>query len=111
MSFEETIEAVVRKVIREELRATGSSAVGAKALTRRQAEKAMGIGRTKLQELIATGDIKTVKNNPRLVPASEVERYCTPRRQKPRRHVRPTPRIEGDQDFDSLDADLRRRRS
>lgn len=38
------------------------AASNAKALTRRAAEKAMGIGRTKLQQLIATGELKTVKD-------------------------------------------------
>lgn len=74
--------------------ATRAAPTHAKALTRRQAEKAMGVGRTKLQALIAAGEIHTVKDNPRLVPASEVERYCQPRRQKPRRRatpVRPAP--------------------
>lgn len=107
MSFEELLESVVRRVLREEMR---GSVAGAKALTRRQAEKAMGVGRSKLQALIAAGAIKTVKDDPRLVPASEVERYCQPRRQKPRRRVAPQPRVDGDQDFDSLDADLRRGR-
>lgn len=108
MSFEETLEAVVRRVLREEL---GGRTASAKALTRRQAEKAMGVGRSKLQALIASGDIKTVKDNPRLVPVSEVERYCQPRRQKPKRRVVVKPAVGGDQDFDSLDADLRRGRA
>lgn len=109
MSFEETLEAVVRRVIREEM--GRSSATNAKALTRRQAERAMGIGRSKLQDLIAEGAIKTVKDNPRLVPASEVERYCQPRRQKPRRRALPSPTAQaGTQNPDALRDALKGRR-
>lgn len=80
---------LIADAVAERIAKRAGSSVNAKALTRRQAEKAMGIGRSKLQELIADGAIKTVKDNPRLVPASEVERYCQPRRQKPRRAYRP----------------------
>ena len=108
MSFEELIENVVRRVVREELRAPVST-VTAKALTRRQAERALGIGRTKLQELIAAGELKTVKHNPRLVPASEVERYAQPRRQKPRRRAPPSPAaLSGTQNPDAIRDALRR---
>lgn len=89
MSLDEALRQAVREVLREELGQLRPVATNAKALTRRQAEKAMGVGRSKLQELIASGAIKTVKDNPRLVPSSEVERYCQPRRQKPRRRTSP----------------------
>lgn len=101
----------MREVLREELGSLRAQPANTKALTRRQAEKAMGVGRSKLQELIAAGTVKTVKDNPRLVPTSEVERYCQPRRQKPRRRAVSRPPPQGDQDFDSLDADLRRGRA
>lgn len=108
MSFEDLIESVVRKVVREELRGAGGASSSAKALTRRQAERAMGVGRTKLQELIAQGEIKTVRDNPRLVPATEIERYCEPRRQKPRRRAAPHAPQQGTQNVDTLRETLRR---
>lgn len=86
--WRELLTDIVKEAVREELGHAGAAS-NAKALTRRQAEKAMGVGRSKLQDLIATGAIKTVQDNPRLVPASEVARYCQPRRQKPRRTARP----------------------
>lgn len=111
MTLDEAFRAAIREEVREAVRAElGGKSPGAKALTRRQAEKALGIGRTKLQTLIASGAIKTAKDDPRLVPASEVERFCQPRRQRPRRRTPPAqPTDEGTQNPEALQDALRRR--
>lgn len=104
-AFRSVLLDVVREVVRGELGKRGPAA-NAKALSRRSAEKAMGIGRSKLQELIARGEIKTVAGDPRLVPMSEVERFCQPRRQKPRRAVRALPAPSGTTDSEATRARL-----
>lgn len=109
-AFLDELVSAIADAVAERLAKRGPATVNAKALTRRQAERALGVGRTKLQELIAAGELKTVKDNPRLVPASEVERYCQPRRQKPRRRVAPRTPPAGTQNPDALRDALRRSR-
>lgn len=56
-----------------------------KAVKRREAARLMGIGVTKLDQLIAAKKVHTTEDA-RLVPMSEVRRYCepkTPRQRKP----------------------------
>ncbi len=54
------------------------------AVKRSVAAKMMGIGTTKLDELIAAGKVSTAEDE-RLVPLSEVRRYCAPKAKRQRR--------------------------
>jgi hypothetical protein len=76
------LRAEVRALLQAQAPASG-------AVKRTIAAKLMGIGRTKLDNLIASGDVRTAVDT-RLVPMSEVRRYTAPKlpRRKPRRHDR-----------------------
>lgn len=76
--------AQLRAVIREEI--SRLPATEPHALKRTAAAKAMGISTGKLDGLIASGKVRTAED-PRLVPMSEVKRYCAPKTPRQRRRL------------------------
>lgn len=56
------------------------------ALKRSAAAKAMGISVRKLEQLIIAGKVSTAEDV-RLVPMSEVKRYCAPKAKRQRRRL------------------------
>lgn len=65
--------------------ASSTKAHDALAVKRSVAAKMMGIGTTKLDALIRSGELATAQDRT-LVPLSEVRRYCAPK--EPHRHKR-----------------------
>lgn len=101
------IEAIAKKVAAEMVPRHESVAPAfVRALPRKQACVAMGIKKSKLADLITEGVIKTVENDPRLIPVSEIERYCAPTQTKrrPRRAAKFVPPRDNRQDAEAIRA-------
>jgi hypothetical protein len=89
------------------------SAPEAQAVKRSVAAKLMGIGGTKLDELIAAGKVRTAVDV-KLVPMSEVKRYCAPKAPRGRASGRKPSLVIDETSAEAVAAmkrDLRRRRA
>jgi len=73
--WEKTLEVVIRRIVRQELRPQ----LGPLALPTAAAAKRMGIGLTRLRELLRAGGVRSCEGSSRLIPVSEIERWTAPR--------------------------------
>lgn len=83
--LEQVLEQLVVEVrALRQSREHGSVGPGTKPMAVREAAAAMGIGVNRLRTLIHSGEVATCAGSSRLVPISEIERWCRPRPVAPR---------------------------
>lgn len=81
-----TLDSIAAVLERITARLDAREAAQPVALKRSAAAKAMGVSSRKLEQLIVAGKVATAEDV-RLVPMSEIRRYCAPKTKRQRRRL------------------------